>query len=250
MIYELSWSPEIEARLTPPAPPAPPPPGPLTFHVGEQHTYDVRWVSGPMGVSAGQISLGVEQGPSDDRPLRFFATAETAPWIAQFFEAHDRFETTAGLDLLPGVQGRKLHEGRRELTRDATFDAAAGMVHVGPPNGPTMAFRFSPGTRDPLTAFFYIRTLPLAAGDSIVLPINDNGRNYTVNVRVVGPERISLGGQTVDALRIEPAVVARVSRHAPIEVVVWLSPDPAHRVLAADIGARFGRVRLELTGAP
>jgi hypothetical protein len=38
--------------------------------------------------------------------------------------------------------------------------------------------------------------------------------------------------------------------HAPIEVVVWLSPDPAHHVLAADIGARFGRVRLELTGAP
>jgi hypothetical protein len=33
-------------------------------------------------------------------------------------------------------------------------------------------------------------------------------------------------------------------------VVVWLSRDPAHRVLAADIGARFGRVRLELTGAP
>jgi hypothetical protein len=69
-------------------------------------------------------------------------------------------------------------------------------------------------------------------------------------VKVVGPERISLGGQAMDALRIEPAVVARVSRHAPIEVVVWLSPDPVHRVLAADIGARFGRVRLELTGAP
>jgi len=203
-----------------------------------------------MGVSAGQVSLGVEHGPSDDRPLRFFATAETAPWIAQFFEAHDRFETTAGLDLLPGVQRRDLHEGRRELTREAAFDAAVGMVHVGPPNGATMAFRFSPGTRDPLTAFFYIRTLPLAAGDSIVLPINDNGRNYTVNVKVVGPERIAIGGREMEAIRIEPAVAARVSRHAPIEVVVWLSPDPAHRVLAADIGARFGRVRLELAGAP
>ena len=54
----------------------------------------------------------------------------------------------------------------------------------------------------------------------------------------------------MEALRIEPGVVTRVSRHAPIEVVVWLSPDPAHRVLAADLGARFGRVRLELTGAP
>ena len=248
MIYELAWSPEVEARLMPPAPPAPPPPGPLTFHVGERLTYDVRWVSGPMGVSAGQVSLGVEQGPADDRPLRFFATAETAPWIAQFFEAHDRFETTAGLDLLPGVQRRALHEGRRELTRDATFDAAAGMVHVGPPNGATMAFRFSPGTRDPLTAFFYIRTLPLAAGDSIVLPINDNGRNYTVNVRVVGPER-NLTWRTGDGRAPDRArggragVATRADRGGRLA-----QPGSRAPVLAADIGARFGRVRLELTG--
>jgi hypothetical protein len=248
VIYELAWSPEVEARLKPPDLPAPPPPGPLTFHVGERRTYDVRWVSGPMGVSAGQVSLGVEAGLSDDRPLRFVATADTASWMEQFFEAHDRFETESARDLLPRVARRMLHEGRRELTREATFDAATGFVHVGPPNGPTMPFRLPPGTRDPLTAFFYVRTLRLAAGDSILLPINDSGRAYTVNVRVIGPERISLGGQMVDALRIEPAVVARVSRHAPIEVVVWLSPDPAHHVLAADIGARFGRVRIELAG--
>jgi hypothetical protein len=248
VVYELAWSPEVEARMKPAEVPAPPPPGPLTFHVGERLTYDVRWVSGPVGLSAGQVSLGVEAGPSTDRPLQFFATAETAPWVAQFFEAHDRFETVAGVDLLPRVQRRALHEGRRELTRDATFDAAAGVVHVGPPNGTTMPFRFSPGTRDPLTALFYIRTLPLAPGDSVLLPINDSGRAYTVNVRVVGLERISIGGQQMDALRIEPAVVARVSRRAPIDVVVWLSPDPVHRVLAADIGARFGRVRVELTG--
>jgi hypothetical protein len=31
-------------------------------------------------------------------------------------------------------------------------------------------------------------------------------------------------------------------------VVVWVTPDAVHRVLAADVAAGFGRVRFELTG--
>jgi hypothetical protein len=43
-------------------------------------------------------------------------------------------------------------------------------------------------------------------------------------------------------------VSERVPRRAPVDVVVWLTPDALHRVLAADVAAGFGRVRLELTG--
>ncbi|HET6316779.1 MAG TPA: hypothetical protein VFG86_09990, partial [Chloroflexota bacterium] len=52
VIYELTWSPEVEAHLVLPAPPPPPPPGPVPFAVGERSIYDVKWVGGAMGMSA------------------------------------------------------------------------------------------------------------------------------------------------------------------------------------------------------
>jgi hypothetical protein len=249
VIYELTWSPEVESRLVLPAPPAPPPPGPVPFAVGERLTYDVRWVGGPMDLPAGQAVVGVEAGPSAEQPFRFVATAETAAWVSRFFEAKDRFETLAGADLLPTVHRRDLLEGRRALTREAVFDRASGVVRIGAPGDPgAMSFRLSPGTRDVLTAFFYLRTLPLHPGDAVVVPVTDGGRAYTVAVRAVGPERVVIGGRSVNALRVEPSVSERVPRRAPVEVVVWLTPDAVHRVLAADVAAGFGRVRLELTG--
>ena len=201
-----------------------------------------------MDLPAGQAVVGVEAGPSAEQPFRFVATAETAAWVSRFFEAKDRFETLAGADLLPTVHRRDLLEGRRALTREAVFDRASGVVRIGAPGDPgAMSFRLSPGTRDVLTAFFYLRTLPLHPGDSVVVPVTDGGRAYTVAVRAVGLERVVIGGRSVNALRVEPSVSERVPRRAPVEVVVWLTPDAVHRVLAADVAAGFGRVRLELT---
>ena len=249
VIYELAWSPEVESRLVLPAPPAPPPPGPVPFTVGERLTYDVHWVGGPMDLPAGQAVVGVEAGPSAEQPFRFVATAETAPWVSRFFEAKDRFETIASGELLPTTHRRALLEGRRALTREAVFDRSSGVVRIGAPGDPgAMSFRLSPGTRDILTAFFYLRTLPLHPGDSVVVPVTDGGRAYTVAVRTIGPERVMVGGRSVNALRVEPVVSERVPRRAPVQVVVWVTPDAVHRVLAADVAAGFGRVRFELTG--
>jgi hypothetical protein len=249
VIYELTWSPEVEAHLVLPAPPPPPPPGPVPFAVGERSIYDVKWVGGAMGMSAGQAVVGVDAGPSSDHPFRFVATAETAPWVSRFFEAKDRFETVADAELLPQVHRRELVEGRRALTRVAVFDAAGRVVRIGAPGDPgPMAFRISPGTRDVLTAFFYLRTLSLRPGDTLAVPVTDGGRAYIVSVHVIGPERIVSRGRNVEAVRVEPVISERVPRRAPIKLVVWLSPDPSHRVLAADLSAGFGQLRIELTG--
>ena len=45
---------------------------------------------------------------------------------------------------------------------------------------------------------------------------------------------------------LEPAIVERVPRRDPIQSVVWISDDSRKIVLAADIAAGFGRLRLEV----
>ena len=181
-------------------------------------------------------------------PYRFVATAETAPWMAKFFEARDRFETDAGADLLPRTHRRALREGRRTLDRVYTFDSQEGVVRIGPPGASATAvpFRIPPATRDALTALFYVRTQPLAVGDSITAPVSDGGRNLIVQVKVTRRERITVTDDSAMQSALEPAIVERVPRRDPIQSVVWISDDARKVVVAADIAAGFGRLRLEL----
>jgi hypothetical protein len=106
--------------------------------------------------------------------------------------------------------------------------------------------RLWPGARDPLAAFFYLRTLALTPGTSLQVPVNDNGRNLILDVKVVGVERITIGGREQEALRVTPVLRQRLERRQPIDLTVWLSHDARHIPLAADVRAGFGTLRLEL----
>jgi Protein of unknown function (DUF3108) len=129
-----------------------------------------------------------------------------------------------------------------------TFDPDEGVVRIGAPGSsdPPVPFRIPPATRDALTALFYIRTQPLATGDTIRAPVSDGGRNLIVQIKVAGRESIAVQGRRLEAIRVEPAIVERVPRRDPIQSVVWISDDSRKIVLAADVAAGFGRLRLEL----
>jgi hypothetical protein len=256
MIYELVWSDDIEAALGEPLVPEPPPPGPIPFAIGEQASYTVVW-DGPAGkVEAGTIELKVETGNAqagwerhaDGLPsatYRLRVRARTAAWISRFFEADDEFVTDVTGDLMSVSHERRLHEGRRKVDEKSIFDRKDHHVYWMQPSGKP-PLRLWPGARDPVAAFYYLRTLPLSPGTRLQIPVNDNGRNLSLDVKVEGVERIQAGGRQQEALRVTPVLRQRVARRAAPDITVWLSQD-AHRLpLAAEYRAGFGAVRLDL----
>ena len=72
VIYELVWTPEVEARLALRSEIAPVPPGPWRFASGERAVYRVHW-DGGLSLDAGTITLSIAAGP------RFVASAVTSP---------------------------------------------------------------------------------------------------------------------------------------------------------------------------
>ena len=74
-IYQVVWSPAIDAKFTAATGIVPPAPGPPPFVVGESATYRVRWTSGPMSVPAGTATIGVLP-PQDGESYRFQVTGE------------------------------------------------------------------------------------------------------------------------------------------------------------------------------
>ncbi len=111
VIYELVWTPESEAALEAAEVAAPPPPGPLPFAAGETATYEAEWLSGPLDIPAGTITLRVlprrRRARRTHRRWTFEATMDTAGWVARFFEAHDRFRNHRR----PAAQAAGAHPG-------------------------------------------------------------------------------------------------------------------------------------------
>jgi hypothetical protein len=246
-VYELVWSPEVEARLGEPAAPVPPPPGPVPFAPGERLVYSVTW-DGPAGpLEAGDVTFEVEAPPAAGRH-RFAVGARTAPWVARFFEADDRFTTTTDDALRPLLHERRIREGRRALDQRVVYDPAARSAQPqhgdGQPSGPPL--RVWPEARDAVSALFYLRTIPLEPGNRVTVPIVDGGQHSTLVLEPGAIERIAAGGGTVEARRVQARLEQRVQRRTMPAITLWVEPGGARRLIAADIHAVFGNLRVRL----
>ncbi len=245
-VYQLAWSPETLALVTADRNPPPPEPGPPVFAIGESATYSVRWTSGPMNVPAGEMTIAVEP-PRGVESFRFVASARTAPWVARFFEADARLETTASARLLPIEHVEAIIEGQRRVDRQLVFDFANRQVRMTN-GGASVTLPLAADARDPITALFYVRTLSLAPASQFSLPLTDNGRSSRLEV-VVGPvETIVLGGRSWSAWRVEPRLHERIEREGRLSMAAWISADEHRLPLLMDVAAAFGTVRAELTG--
>lgn len=257
-IYEVMWTDTSEAALEEVNVPPPPPPGPAVFTVGETATYSVQWLTGPLDLTAGTIVLKVVPPDAADAGIDgappawvFEATAETAPWVSRFFEAKDRFRTSASAQLAPLMHQRFLREGRRVVDRVFAYDHEARHVRsadnaAAAREATAMALPLAAHARDALTALWYVRTLPLATGTRFDMPINEAGRNQKATITVGPLETLDTASGPQPAFPVRPEITARVQRRQGIDATIWISADARRVPLQADITAGFGRVLLKL----
>jgi hypothetical protein len=251
-IYEVRWTPDAIAALDEVKAPPPPPPGLPPFAAGETAVYNVHWDGGPVNLPAGTATLTIREGERGGDHWRFEARAVTANWVAGFFRANDVLITTADRDLLPLVHTREIREGRRELDRTFIYDRNARNIRVGDSLDAARAADAltlplgAEAARDALTALYYIRTLPLAPGTIVTVPINEGGASLVLQVAVAEADAIEHGGRMTPTIRLEPRMMRRIERRRPISMTLWLSADERRVPLRLIIDAGFGRIRAEL----
>jgi hypothetical protein len=246
VIYEFRWTPEIHDRLASNLAVIPEPPGPAPFAPGEIARYAAHWRSTGVDVAAGEITVAV-QPPA----YTFVVRAETAPWIARFFEARDVFLTRTDTQLLPQLHEREQHEGSRHVTRAFVYQHEEGLVRMGrtaehASSEEGVSLPLAPWSRDAIAALFYARTLPLEPGRRFQIPVNEAGRQLVVELSVAQRERISVQGREVAAVRLEPRMKRGAASRRSATATIWVSDDARKLPLALDLEAAFGHVRLEL----
>lgn len=246
VIHELRWTPEVEARLSAATHVTPTPPGPPTFAAGETARYAVKWDGAAMNLVAGEVTIAVQ--PPD---YTFRIEAQTAPWMARFFEAHDKLLTRASRGLLPQMHERELLEGSRHVRRVFLYDHVRGILRMGrdadhAASEKAVSFPLPPESRDALSALFYARTLPLEPGTRHIIPVNEGGRNLQVELSVEGRETVEVGDRHVETIRLQPRLQRRLERRRPVSATLWVSTDPSRVPVLLELEAGFGRVRVEL----
>jgi hypothetical protein len=242
VIYEVRWTPEAAAALDESTAPPPPPPGRPPFTSGEVAVYDVYWDGGPLDIPAGTMTMEVVNGHPGAERWEFETRVETADWVSTFFQARDRFTTITDGELLPLEHTREIREGRRQVDRRYVYDRAANLVQTQQMALPLGA----PAARDAFAALYYARTLPLAPGAIVTVPLNEAGASLVLQVSVADMETLEQRGQSMRALRLEPRVMRRIEQRRPVSITLWLSTDERRIPLRALVDAGFGRIRLEL----
>jgi hypothetical protein len=244
VVYELRWTPDVEAALEDTADVTPLPAGPPPFPVGETARYQVRWLGGPMNVPAGEVVAEVER--SDDDGFRLTVHATTAGWMRPFFPADNTFETRADARLFPTEYRVSLNEGRRHFMRTAVFDTVSRHLFITTGQTPAVTLPLARGARDPVSAFFYMRTMPLAPDFQTRVPLDDAGQRAIVDVRVTGTEHLEIQGKPYDTWKLEPRI-SSTHRGLTLRATAWLSRDQRKLPLMARLSGPFGVIELELT---
>jgi hypothetical protein len=108
------------------------------------------------------------------------------------------------------------------------------------------AVKVGKGTRDPLSALYYVRTLSLKPGDEVTVPIIENARKLRVQVRATGMESIVAAGETGEraSARAHPSLhgADRARYGSPSGSAIDERRVPVQMHVATDFGSFRGQL--------
>lgn len=200
------------------------------FSPGERLVFELRWEFVP----AGRATLTVLPPTEiDGKPVRHFVmTARTNGFVDTFYKVRDRIESFANLDMDHSVFYKKRQrEGKTRRDIEVRFDWDVGTAHYANFGKPRDPLPLKPGTFDPLSAFYFVRTLSLKPNMVVERPITDGKKNVIGQLAVVTRETITVKGTRYDTYRLSPDlrdVGGVFEKTKEAEMDVWVTADERH----------------------
>ena len=220
------------------------------FGPGERLRYAVKWRLIPAGHA--ELWLGADSTPGFWKAM---ARANSTGYVSNLYKVEDEYTSTFGRQSFCslGIQ-KKIHEGDRHREVDIQFDPRRLLGSLRErdtaDNTPPRQEQFPVPecVHDILSAFYYVRSLPLAIGKSFDFPLNDGGRTISIRLEVQAIEEVETEIGTFEAFRVEPDVFSGQLFKQKGRMFVWFSNDE-QRIpvqLRAQIGV--GTIVASLTG--
>lgn len=198
------------------------------FQSGEKLTFRLRWAF----ISAGYATMEVlpMETREGQRAFHFLLTAKSNTFIDTFYKVRDRIDAWADAAMEHSLLYKKnQREGRHRRDETVRFDwKNAKADYKDTYRHLQKQIDLMPGSFDPLSAFYYVRTQKLEPGAVLQRPVTDGKKNVMGILKVVGREKIAIDGNEYDTWLIKPDLkhiggVFEKSKDAHIKL--WVTAD-------------------------
>ncbi len=195
------------------------------FGVGERLTFEIKYGF----VSAGAAVLGIPEITRERGRdcYHIVSVAESNAFFSIFFPVRDVVESLLDTRELVSLKFEKrLSEGDFRAHDLVIFDHDRH-VAIYPGSGKTRdrLVPLSLDAQDILSSLYYVRMVDLEVGRSIFIENHADKKNYPLEIRVLGRERVDVPAGTFDCLIVEPIMrTAGLFRHKG-SLKIWLTDD-------------------------
>ncbi|MGD0280793.1 MAG: DUF3108 domain-containing protein [Dissulfurispiraceae bacterium] len=165
-----------------------------SFPIPEKLQYDLTWG----GIKTGEAALEVRQAGDD---IELISKAKTSAWVSLFYRVDDVVVSTIksrsgplqnpfeGFIGVPYNYRIKIREGRQRRDKEFIIDHISKTVtYINYIAKEQKTFGINESTLDPLSSFYFIRTLPLEVGKTVFVDVFDSDKLYKVEVRALKKE--------------------------------------------------------------
>jgi hypothetical protein len=218
------------------------------FRVPERLTYDLTWT----GIKAGTATLEIIQN-SDT--MQIVSTAKSADWMSFFYTVDDRVESVLLSPQPPSLLGQpqsyrmKIREGRHRRNKEVVFDpgrhSALYIDHLG---GEKKSIPLNDNVFDPLSSFYYVRTIKLEVGKPVFVDILDNKKLWNVEILVLRKEKVRTKLGLFDTVVIKPLMKSEGIFSRKGDMLIWLTDDERRLPVLMRTKVVVGSVTATLVG--
>lgn len=196
-----------------------------SFSVGERLTYVVSW-SNILDAGTAVMEVKEEKQPNGEKAYLLVSSARSSGLVSKFYKVNDVIESIVDAATMSSLS-YKLDQshGKRKKKRTMTFDPVQGTVTVDE-EGKQETFSTPPGILDPLSSLYYVRTRQdFIVGKPLKVDVNDDGKNWTVEVQTLGREKIKTSFGEFDTIKVKTfPKYEGVFQHKG-EIYIWFTDD-------------------------
>ena len=219
-----------------------------SFQAPEEFIYDLTWA----GIKAGTASMELR---NDDGRTRIISTAQSAKWISVFYTVDDRVVSVVSEDSnrsspgLPLSYRLRLREGKHRKDKEVIFDRERNKAkYIDHLSKEYKEVDVPPMVFDPISSFFYLRSLRLVVGEPVYITIFDSKKVYDVEVQVLRREQVTVPWGTFDTIVVKPLMKSEGIFYRKGEIFIWLTDDARHIPVKMQSKVKIGSITASLVG--